>query len=175
MKTAGRSKCDRMMGGLWRRPRLYVARCGSRPPPPWRTRTLSLSAVHGPGCRDSRRGSTSPRYRLADPPISCTKLLTLTPTLPEPSTTTPGINGTASGDPEGGPHGHLYLVFSDRKSLGDLDRCLFLLPTEEQERRYSKALSGADLRPLVKDPEVERCEMSLDFLSRVFRSHPPRS
>ncbi len=68
-----------------------------------------------------------------------------------------------------------YIVLSDREKLGDLDRCLFLLPTKEQESRYAKALSSTDLRPLVKDPEVERCEMSLNFLRRVLRSHRPRS
>ncbi len=68
-----------------------------------------------------------------------------------------------------------YIVFSDRETLGDLDRCLFLLPTKEQEKRYAKALSSSNLRPLIKDPDVERCEMSLDFLRRVLRSHRPRS
>ncbi len=68
-----------------------------------------------------------------------------------------------------------YIVLNDRETFADLDRCLILLPTEEQERRYAKALLSADLRPLVKDPEVERCEMSLDFLGRVLGSHRRRS
>ena len=68
-----------------------------------------------------------------------------------------------------------YIVLSDRETFGDLDRCLFLLPTEEQERRYAEALSSGHLRCLVADPDVERIEMSLDFLCRVFRSHRPRS
>ncbi len=68
-----------------------------------------------------------------------------------------------------------YIVFSDRQSLGDLDRCLFLLPTKEQERRYAEALSSGHLRPLVADPDVERIEFSLAFLCRVLHSRPPQS
>ncbi len=67
-----------------------------------------------------------------------------------------------------------YILFSDREKLGDLDRCLFLLPTKEQESRYAKALLSADLRPLVRDPDVERCEFSTDFLRRVLRSSRSR-
>ena len=66
-----------------------------------------------------------------------------------------------------------YIVLSDRETFADLDRCLILLPTEEQERRYAKSLSMADLLPLVNDPAVERIELSLDFLCRVLRSSPP--
>ena len=68
-----------------------------------------------------------------------------------------------------------YIVLSDRETFADLDRCLFLLPTAAQERRYARALSCANLRPLVADPDVERVELSLDFLRRVLNSRPPRA
>ncbi len=68
-----------------------------------------------------------------------------------------------------------YIVFSDRETFADLDRCVILLPTEEQEKRYAKALAITDLRPLAEDPDVERIEFSLAFLCHVLRSKPPRS
>ncbi|MCZ6688702.1 MAG: hypothetical protein O7H41_03765 [Planctomycetota bacterium] len=66
-----------------------------------------------------------------------------------------------------------YILLRDRARFADLDRCLFLLPTEEQESRHEEDLSNGDVRSLVADPDVERVELSLDFLRRVLRSTPP--
>ncbi len=68
-----------------------------------------------------------------------------------------------------------YIVLNDRETFSDLDRCLILLPTEAQEEQYEQDLSSGDIRPLVADSDVERVELSLDFLRRVLRSRPPRS
>ncbi len=67
-----------------------------------------------------------------------------------------------------------YMVLNDRETFCDLDRCLILLPTEEQERRYKEDLSSGEIRPLVNDPDVERIEFSTDFLRRVLRSSRSR-
>ncbi len=66
-----------------------------------------------------------------------------------------------------------YIVLSDRVTFSDLDRCLILLPTEEQESRHVEDLSNGDVRSLLANPDVERVELSLDFLRRVLRSSPP--
>ena len=66
-----------------------------------------------------------------------------------------------------------YILLRDRDTFSDLDRCLFLLPTEEQESRHVEDLSNGDVRSLLVDPDVERVELSLDFLRRVLRSTPP--
>ena len=66
-----------------------------------------------------------------------------------------------------------YVVLPDRETFSDLDRCLILMPTDAQEKQYEEDLSNGDIRPLVADPDVERCELSLDFLRRVLHSGPP--
>ena len=66
-----------------------------------------------------------------------------------------------------------YILLRDRARFADLDRCLILLPTEEQESRYVEDLSNGDVRSILADPDVERVELSLDFLRRVLRSSPP--
>ena len=66
-----------------------------------------------------------------------------------------------------------YISLSDREAFGDLDRCLFLLPTETQEKRHEEELSRGDIRGLVNDPDVDRIELSLEFIGRLLRSSPP--
>ena len=66
-----------------------------------------------------------------------------------------------------------YIVLSDRKTFGDLDLCLILLPTDAQEGRYEEALAKADICLLLHDPDVERVELSLDFLRRILHSRSP--
>ena len=68
-----------------------------------------------------------------------------------------------------------YIVLNDRETFADLDRCLILLPTDEQEEKYEQDLSDGDIRSLVEDHDVGRIEFSLAFLCRVIRSRPPRS
>ena len=65
-----------------------------------------------------------------------------------------------------------YVLLKDRDTFCDLDRCVILLPTKEQERKYERDLSDGDVRPLVADPDVERIEFSSDFIRRVLRSSP---
>ncbi len=66
-----------------------------------------------------------------------------------------------------------YILLRDRARFADLDRCLILLPTEEQESRHVEDLSNGDVRSLLANREVERVELSLDFLRRVLSSSSP--
>ncbi len=67
-----------------------------------------------------------------------------------------------------------YIVLLDREKFGDLDRCVILWPTDAQEERHAEGISRWDLGGLIDDTEVERVELSLDFLRRVLSSHPPQ-
>ena len=68
--------------------------------------------------------------------------------------------------------GH-YIVLTDRERFGDLDRCVILWPTQADEERHADEVSRGDLRGLIDDTEVERIELSLEFLRRVSCSDHP--